>query len=74
MSSAKPVVSNSSPLIWLAKIGRLPLLTILFGQVVIPRRVCEEATLEKQFADAVLIGKAIEDGWIKVSGGENGGS
>ena len=66
MSSAKPVVSNSSPLIWLAKIGRLSLLRIVFGQVVIPKRVCEETTLEKQSADAVLISKAIEDGWIKV--------
>ena len=66
MSSAKPVVSNSSPLIWLAKIGRLSLLKILFGQVVIPKRVCEETTLEKQSADAVLISKAIEDGWVKV--------
>jgi len=35
------LVVVSSPLIWLAKIGRLPLLKILFGQVVIPRRVCE---------------------------------
>ena len=61
------MVSNSSPLIWLAKIGRLTLLKPLFGQVVIPRRVYEEATLEKQSADAVLISKAIEDGWIKVS-------
>jgi len=67
MYGAKPVVSNSSPLIWLAKIGRLPLLKILFGQVVIPKRVCKETTLEKQSADAVLISKAIEDGWIKVS-------
>ena len=67
MSSAKPVVSNSSPLIWLAKIGRLSLLKILFGQVVIPKRVCEETTLEKQSPDAVLISKAIEDWWIKVS-------
>ena len=68
MSGRKPVVSNSSPLIWLAKIGRLTLLKTLFGEVVIPRRVYEEATLERQSADAVLIGKAVEDGWIKVSG------
>jgi len=60
-------VSNSSPLIWLAKIGRLVLLKTLFGEVVIPRRVYEETTLEKQSADAILIGKAVEDGWIKVS-------
>jgi len=68
MSGRKPVVSNSSPLIWLAKIGRLTLLKNLFAEVVIPRRVCEEATLEKQSADAVVISKAIEDEWIKVSG------
>ena len=61
------MVSNSSPLIWLARIGRLTLLKTLFGQAAIPRRVCEEATSEKQSADAVLISKAIEDGWIKVS-------
>jgi predicted nucleic acid-binding protein len=61
------LVVVSSPLIWLAKIGRLTLLKTLFGQVVIPRRVYEEAALEKQSADAVLIGKAIDDGWIKVS-------
>jgi len=60
-------VSNSSPLIWLAKIGRLVLLKTLFGEVVIPRRLYEETTLEKQSADAILIGKAVEDGWIKVS-------
>ena len=61
------MVSNSSPLIWLAKMGRLTLLKTLFGQTAIPRRVYEEATSEKQSADAVLIGKAIGDGWIKVS-------
>jgi len=70
MSGRKPVVSNSSPLIWLAKIGRLMLLKTLFTEVIIPRRVYAEATLEKQSADAVLISKAIEDGWIKVSGEE----
>ena len=67
MSGRKLVVSNSSPLIWLAKIGRLVLLKTLFSQVVIPKRVCEEATLDKQSADAVLISKAIAGGWIKVS-------
>ena len=61
------MVSNSGPLIWLAKIGRLILLKTLFERVVIPGRVYEEVSLEKQSADSVLIGKAIEDGWIKVS-------
>jgi len=70
MSGRKPVVGNSGPLIWVAKIGRLALLKNLFGEVVIPRRVWKEVTLGKQSADAVLIGKAIEDRWIKVSEGE----
>jgi len=61
------VVSNSSPLIWLAKIGRLALLKALFGEIIVPRRVYEEAALQKQSADAVLISKAVEEGWIKVS-------
>jgi len=65
--SNKPVVSNSSPLIWLAKIGRLTILKTLFGEIAIPKRVYEEAALRKQSADAVLIGKAVEEGWIKTS-------
>jgi len=61
------VVSNSSPLIWLAKIGRLKILRGLFGEIVIPMRVYEESALRKRSADAVLIGRAVEEGWIKVS-------
>lgn len=67
MLGRKPVVSNSSPLIWLAKIGRLTLLKSLFGEIVIPMRVYEESALRKRSADAVLIAKAVEDGWIAVS-------
>jgi len=59
------VVSNSSPLIWLAKIGRLDFLRIVFGKVIVPGRVYEEA-VSKQFPDSILINEAVEDGWIKV--------
>lgn len=61
------MVSNSSPLIWLAKIGRLTLLKALFGEIVVPRRVYEEVALRRHSADAVLIGRAVEEGWISVS-------
>lgn len=61
------MVSNSSPLIWLAKIGRLVLLKTVFGGVIVPRKVYEEAALKRRSADSILIGKAVEDGWIKVS-------
>lgn len=67
MSGRKPVVSNASPLIWLAKIGKLLLLKTIFGEVIVPRKVYEEATLEKRSADSVLIGKGVEKGWIKIS-------
>ena len=61
------MVSNSSPLIWLARIGRLTLLRDLFGEIVILMRVHEESALRKRSPDAVLIGGAVEEGWIKVS-------
>jgi len=66
MSERGQIVSDSSPLIWLAKIGRLKLLKSLFGRVIIPRRVLVETTLEKEFADSILIGRAVEEGWIEV--------
>ncbi|MFQ5712147.1 MAG: hypothetical protein ACE5GD_10285, partial [Candidatus Geothermarchaeales archaeon] len=67
MPNGKPVVSNASPLIWLAKIGRLKLLKTLFTDLIVPRRVFEEAVSEKKSADSILIDKAIKNGWIKVS-------
>jgi hypothetical protein len=63
-------VSNSSPLIWLAKINRLSILKSLFGEVVIPERVYNE-TSSGQSPDSLLIKKALEDGWIKVSREKN---
>ena len=66
MSERGLVVSNSNPLIWLAKIGRLGLLKSLFGTVIIPRRVFVETIVQRQFADSILIGKAVEEGWVEV--------
>jgi len=54
-------------LIWLAKIGRLKILRGIFVEIVIPMRVYEESALRKRSADAILIGRAVEEGWIKVS-------
>jgi len=70
MSSGERVVSNSSPLIWLAKINRLPILKSLFVEVIIPEKVYIE-TSSGQFADSILIKKAIDEGWIKVSNEKN---
>ena len=63
------VVSNAGPLIHLAKINRLHLLKDLYREVVIPREVKTEAfdlAMEKGFPDAIQIGDAINEGWIKV--------
>ena len=66
MSSGQRAVSNSSPLIWLAKIDRLSLLKGLFGEVIVPKKVCTETTSDES-ADSILIRKAVDEGWIKVS-------
>ncbi len=64
-----PTVSNTSPLIWLAKIGKLNLLNDLFGEVLISEESYKEAVergLEEGFSDAVVIKAACDQGWIKV--------
>jgi len=62
------IVSNATPLIYLAKVGKLDLLRIL-GEVAIPEEVKIEV-VDKGKAmkkiDAFAVEKAISDGWIKV--------
>lgn len=64
------VVSNTSPLIYLSKIGRLRLLHDLFGVISIPDAVANEILRGKDlsdgFASAMDAKDAIEAGWIKV--------
>jgi hypothetical protein len=65
-----PIVSNTSPLIWLSKVGRITLLQKLFGEVIIPEEVYREAVekgLKEGFSDALAIKECIEQGWIKIS-------
>ena len=65
-----PVVSNTSPLIWLSKIGRIMLLKELFDEVIIPEEVYKEAIergLREGFSDALVLKEAVDDGWIKTS-------
>ena len=58
------MVSNSTPLIHLAKIGRLELLREFFGEVLIPEAVYRECVIEgKGSEDAKLIENAV---WIRV--------
>jgi len=62
-------VSNSTPLIWLSRIGRLGLLRELFGEVHIPASVYREvveAGLEQGYVDAHVVKQAVDEGWIVV--------
>ena len=63
MSPLQKVVSNSSPLIHLAKIGRLNLLKEFFDQIIVPEAVYRECVEEKHREDARKIAEAE---WIVV--------
>lgn len=72
-----PVVSNTSPLIWLSKIGKISLLKELYGEVVIPEEVYRESVergLQEGFSDALVIKEGVNQGWIKISGLSESGS
>jgi uncharacterized protein len=63
------VVSNSTPLIYLAKIGRLDLLKELFSEVLIPKEVYKEVVergKSLRIKDAYIVEAAVTQGWIKV--------
>jgi hypothetical protein len=65
-----PIVSNTSPLIWLSKTGRITLLKKLLGEVIVPEEVYKEAVergLQEGFSDVLAIKECIDQGWIKIS-------
>ncbi len=66
----RSIVSNATPLIYLAKIGKLNLLKIIFGDIIIPEEVkIEVVDKGKKLGekDAYIIEQRIKDGWINVS-------
>src|SRR3989344_1931333 len=65
----KKIISNSSPLMYLAKIKRLDLLKRLFKEIIIPEEVYNEVVVkgkQEKFTDAFFIENALKDGWIKI--------
>ena len=62
------IVSNSSPLMYLAKIGKLSFLKVLFKEIIIPKEVYEEVVIGKneRYIDSFVVEKAVKEGWIKV--------
>ncbi|MCL0041119.1 DUF3368 domain-containing protein [Thermodesulfovibrionales bacterium] len=61
-----PVVSNTSPLLNLAIIDRLPLLREQFGKIWIPLAVLDELRIEENLPGSQAVRKAIEAGWLRV--------
>lgn len=64
-----PTVSNTSPLIWLSKIGKLLLLKELFHEIIIPEEVYKEAVekgLQEGFSDALVMKEGVDQGWIRI--------
>ena len=63
------VISNATPLIYLAKSGSLKLLKKLFDSILIPKEVYEEVVVkgkEEGFSDALVVEEQIEKGWISI--------
>ena len=60
-----PAVSDASPLILFAKIGKLNLLMQLFSEIIIPIQVRDEVIKHDDTASSLIISE-IENGWIKV--------
>jgi len=59
-------VSNTSPILNLAIIGRLSLLKEQFETVFIPPAVKKELRVDSELPGSSAIGEAIEAGWIKI--------
>jgi predicted nucleic acid-binding protein len=61
-------VSNASPLIYLAKIGRLDLLRDMFDEVLIPEEVRKEVVDEGRKLgrrDVFQVERALREGWLR---------
>jgi len=63
------IVCNATPLIYLAKVGKIDFLRKVFGEVFIPEEVKIEVVDRGKLLgerDAYVIEKAIGEGWLKV--------
>lgn len=58
------IVSNTSPLIHLAKVGKLELLKRVFNKVEIPLSVYNEIIKHPKSIETIIIKKAINEGWL----------
>jgi len=61
-----PAVSNTSPILNLAIVGRLSLLRQQFGEIRIPPAVLEELRVGEDLPGSQSVREAIEKGWLWV--------
>jgi predicted nucleic acid-binding protein len=59
-----PVVSNTSPVLNLAVIGRLSLLHDQFGEILIPNAVLEELRIQEDLPGSQATREALKEGWL----------
>ena len=60
------VLSNSSPLIYLAKLGRLDLLKTLYKKIFVPEAVLAELKDSTKYPELILIEQAIRQKWMVI--------
>ncbi|MBI5016838.1 MAG: DUF3368 domain-containing protein [Deltaproteobacteria bacterium] len=60
------VVADAGPLIGLGRVGRLPLLRLLYGALLIPPRVLEELDVGSGRPGATAVAQALAEGWLQV--------
>ena len=61
-----PAVSNTSPVLILAVVGRLSLLRQQFGEIRIPSAVLEELRVGEDLPGSQSVREAMEKGWLRV--------
>jgi predicted nucleic acid-binding protein len=66
-----PVVSNTSPVLNLAVIGRLSLLHDQFGEILIPNAVLEELRIQEDLPGSQAMREALKEGWLLIQGVSN---
>lgn len=60
------IVADASPIIALAKQGKLDLLKKCFGEIYIPESIYKEIMRKKGSPEAVSLEKAVKSGWVVV--------
>lgn len=60
------IVSNSSPIIVLGKLGRLELLRKCFGKIIIPESVHKEILRKGDSPETAAVKKAADEKWLSV--------